>query len=123
MDAPSELCPPCLLKTGMASQSESPAAGLDTTIPNEPGGEAGDGKPAVPLEAGQQFGGYRIVRRLGKGGMGAVYEAEHLSSGRRVALKVLDHSIDSPDARRRFLRSSRRSSMTTHGFDTGRQPP
>jgi len=68
----------------------------------------------APLEAGDQFGGYRIVRRLGKGGMGAVYEAEHLESGRLVALKVLDHSLDSPDARKRFLREGRLAASVNH---------
>jgi eukaryotic-like serine/threonine-protein kinase len=48
----------------------------------------------VSIEAGQVIDGkYRVVKLLGKGGMGAVYLAEHMVIGRRVALKVLHGSV------------------------------
>lgn len=60
------------------------------------------------------FGGYLIEHELGRGGMGAVYAAEHLASGRRVALKVLSHQLDSADARTRFLREGRLAASINH---------
>jgi hypothetical protein len=51
-----------------------------------------------------QLGPYRIIRRLGRGGMGAVYEAEEIDTGDRVAVKVLaSHLSDDPGIRSRFL--------------------
>ena len=66
-------------------------------------------------EAPQQIGEYRIVRELGRGGMGVVYEAEQTSMGRRVALKVLFPSIVArPDAVRRFRREAQTAGRIHH---------
>jgi tetratricopeptide (TPR) repeat protein len=51
---------------------------------------------------GQSIGSLRILRVLGSGGMGTVYEAEQARPQRRVALKVMRHGFGGPRARARF---------------------
>ncbi len=95
-EAPAGLCPKCLMQQG-----------LETTIPP---GDPSHQEPAP----GDQFGRYQIIRLLGKGGMGAVYEAMELETGRRVALKVLSHKLESPEHRQRFLREGRLAASVNH---------
>jgi len=67
------------------------------------------------LGSGTRLGKYEIVRLLGAGGMGAVYEAVHTEIGKRVAVKVLSPAIASgPGARARFLREAQLTSRVRH---------
>lgn len=97
-NTPEQLCPACLLSGAMK------------TLPMAPG----ERRPLTEFEFPREFGGYRLLGLLGRGGMGAVYEAEQTATGRRVALKVLEQQLDSPDMRQRFLREGRLAAAITH---------
>ncbi|HXD15856.1 MAG TPA: protein kinase [Vicinamibacterales bacterium] len=72
------------------------------------------GMGAGSLAPGQQLGAYRVERLLGVGGMGEVYEAEHVEHGRRVALKVLSQRLRDPTDRARFLREGQLAASVSH---------
>ena len=80
--------------------------------PGSPGLLAGGDGPR--LADGQVIGAYRVVRLLGRGGMGEVYEAEHLEHGRRVALKVLNQRLAGDEDRARFLREGQLAASLNH---------
>ena len=61
----------------------------------------------------RSLGPYRILKRLGSGGMGIVYLAEDSRLGRRVAVKVLPSSAN-PEALRRFVREARTAAALQH---------
>src|SRR5881394_3761477 len=90
-----------------------------------PDGDDGDGDrervpkpPAVSVDAlvGTVLADrYEIVRRIGEGGMGAVYEARHTVIGKRVAVKVLlEKFLEKPDLVARLLQEARLASSIGH---------
>jgi eukaryotic-like serine/threonine-protein kinase len=67
------------------------------------------------LAEGFVLGRYRILRLIGAGGMGSVYEAVHMEMGKAVALKVLrEEAAADPQARARFLREAAAASRIQH---------
>ncbi len=69
---------------------------------------------ALPLLAPAKIGPYEIGRKLGEGGMGAVFEARHGQLGRRTALKLIKPARRDRDSEARFDREARLTSELDH---------
>ena len=113
--------PGTLDKSGVTIDEYSPGTDPDAgrTI-----GEEEDDDGVGRLE-GQVVGGCRIGRKLGQGGMGAVYEAEHVALAKRVAIKVIASAAGPTNALvQRFQREARAAARLQHPnivavFDVG----
>jgi serine/threonine protein kinase len=111
-----ELCPACAMSGALKAGCEP-----TETLPIGSGGSASsnEGRPISftaeePSKFPCELGGYRLLGKLGEGGMGTVYEAEELSTGRRLALKMLGRKLDNPEMRQRFLREGRLAASVSH---------
>src|ERR1044071_4655459 len=92
--------------------------GLDVQSPTvgEDAAACAASQPApAALAPGMQLGKYRLVRTLGAGGMGVVWEARDVDLDRAVALKVLGPALDGNDvARARLVREARALARIHH---------
>src|SRR2546428_184486 len=85
--------------------------------------------PAVNVQEGTTLGAYRVMERIGRGGMATVFRAYHPALDRFVAIKVLpDFFADEPDYRERFQQEARSVARLKHpnileifdyGYDDG----
>ena len=81
--------------------------------------------PSTAAWLGQRIGNYRLVRLLGEGGMGMVFDAQNDSVGGRVAIKILRADVASrPDVVTRFFNEARAANAIDHPgivriFDSG----
>ena len=105
-DAAEPLCPICLLQAGLDTISDDDRQTIHSG--------SGDSDDVLPLREGMQWGDYRVGRLLGRGGMGDVYEASHLATGRRLALKVLRRPLSGAEDRARFLREGQIAASISH---------
>jgi serine/threonine-protein kinase len=73
------------------------------------------GAPQPDLLIGQTVGNYLVTQKLGEGGMGAVYLAEHPTIGKKVALKVLHAEFSSnPEVANRFFTEAKAVNAVGH---------
>ncbi len=103
-NAPRGLCPACLLKGGLGTQTggSNPSQGVDFVLP-------------TPAELAPHFPDLEILELVGRGGMGVVYKARQKRLDRLVALKILSPKIgQDPAFAERFAREARAMAMLSH---------
>jgi len=128
-DEPRGLCPSCLIQQGLATgtlgREDRRCSSCDAPLDDEARfcAQCGTPAPAAPsssedplrhaLEA--KLGGqYRLLRLLGRGGMGAVYLARDLTLEREVAIKVVTPAADARGLYDRFRREAKTAAKLSH---------
>lgn len=122
---PIETTNPPPTSCGRCGGSLPRAAASDITLDYAPQRAARDGETLAPTEtaAGQdqrrRVGEYELLRPLGEGGMGVVWEAEQAETGRRVALKLISPSLQpTRETVDRFLREGQLAAAVSHPRST-----
>jgi hypothetical protein len=95
----------------------APALLIEPTREFDPHGEtlAGPAEGPAIARVPEQIGGYRLIRHLGAGGMGSVYEGEHLTTDQHVAVKLINPEfLSSPQTIERFRLEGRLASSLAH---------
>jgi serine/threonine protein kinase len=121
--------PPSTQQMAANDSTPAPPTAYPTPVHSPPSGAFPTrhlGPPAGPDEIGR-LGPFRLLRLLGRGGMGVVYQAEDVELGRPVAVKILKEELaDQLDSWERFLREARTLAAIKHEhvvtvYHTGRE--
>jgi serine/threonine protein kinase/tetratricopeptide (TPR) repeat protein len=109
-----DLFPALVMMEELKPVSEPGAEARPATGPSEPEASV-TGSSTTARKKLERLGDYRILREVGRGGMGIVYEAEQISLGRRVALKVLpSQALLDPRQQQRFQREAKAAARLHH---------
>lgn len=107
-----------MLKSAGSGQASSVGSGLMSDNPMETTSAFGSQEPAAdadPLVGKIVATRYRVIKKLGEGGMGTVYLAEHITIEKKIALKVLLHEYArKADLKERFLREAKAAASIGH---------
>jgi len=112
-------CGSSLDQTEAEPSSATVAAELDRTTTHVEGAATSDHQSQSPRAGGEaipdRIDGYRLIRRLGAGGMGTVFEAVDERQGRAVALKLITRDyVASDESIQRFRQEAKMASAVTH---------
>ncbi len=106
---------PVAMGATVVASSASDLIKTNLNVESDPGGAAVAVAYSSNLEGTLLLERYRIISRIGAGGMGVVYLAEHITIRKRCAIKVLsDEYANKPDIVDRFLQEARAASMIAH---------
>jgi serine/threonine protein kinase len=124
--APTTQKPTAPAKSASPGVTRKPAVAGETGSPERKGGtHVDDSAPSAPQKSATILGDYKLLKKLGQGGMGAVYKAKQISNDREVAIKVMTKELSQKDAFvQRFLREARVMAKLDHpnvlrSFDAG----
>src|SRR5499425_815091 len=107
-------CPRCMMEIGADSGVERLTDPDSKLLPEGPEGVQAFLAPPATAARHTVIGRYRILRLVGEGGMGAVYEAEQDQLRRTVALKIIKPGLASPELLRRFEQESQALGRLQH---------
>jgi serine/threonine protein kinase len=102
----------------VGAAASAPRPSIQATAVNPPGGKTineGAASANVTTDIPEVLGGYRLIKELGRGAMGAVYLAKQISLDRNVALKVIQSQwAKNPTFIARFVREAYAAAQLTH---------
>ena len=105
-------CPSCLIRVALDASTDA-LEGTDGTLTDDWHG--GPQRAAAPAEGSLLTGRYRLIERIGQGGMGVVYRAEQLAPVQReVAVKLIKRGMDTEQVLARFESERQALALMNH---------